>query len=140
MNSKKDKKLLKYKTKNEMLPAFFSGIFFSAGIEILTDDAPSLFSFENLSMILMFISCSLFFWEASKIHKLQKWFDSLPDSDRTDEKFLEDAEEWDMQICEKLGWGEDAYKKILPLISFFARVIGVISLLLYLFFVRLEII
>jgi hypothetical protein len=111
-----------------MIPTFFSGVFLSSAINILTTYTFHAHIFEMLSMVLMFISCGLFFLEASKIHGLQTWYNSLPNENRKDSFFLEHTKEWDL-------WKDkdNLYKKILPLIPKLAWLIGLSSLLLYLF-------
>jgi hypothetical protein len=127
-----DARLLKYKIKNEMMPTFVSGIFLSGAMNILTTSTFRDNFFEMLSMILMFISCGLFFWEASKIREFQTWYNSLPDVNKTDKCFLENTTRWDFGNCKNF------YKKVILLIPICAWLTGVLSLLLYLFSLYVE--
>ena len=128
----RSQKLLKYKTKNEMVPTFFSGIFLSAAINILTTATFRNNCFEILSMSLMFFSCGMFFWEATKIHQLQTWYNSLPAPNKKDDYFLENTEIWNLGSVKKF------YKKTLPYFPVVAWITGILSLLLFLFSVCIE--
>ncbi len=120
-----NEKLLKYRTKNEMVPTFFSGIFLTSAINILTNSTSRLHIFEMLAMVMMFASCVLFFIEASKIHELQVWYGSLTDENKKKEYFLNSATGWD------LGNWKGFYKKIIVLLPVFAWITGSLSLLIY---------
>jgi len=125
-SEKRQKKLLEYKTKNEMVPTFVSGVFLSGAINILTSDNSRASFFYMVSMALMFLSCLLFFFLAAKIHELQTWYSSLPDENKTDRKFLDGTTAWD--------WGtrKDFFKNIIIPIPFTAWALGIVGLLIYL--------
>ncbi|MCL2820400.1 MAG: hypothetical protein FWD38_06165 [Oscillospiraceae bacterium] len=130
---KREAKLIKYKTKNEMIPTFFSGVFLSGAINILTTESARDCSFKMISMLMMFATCGLFFWQASKTHELQVWINSEPEDIRDDdEHFLNNTIHWDF-------WKfKNAYKIVLLIIPKIAWFSGLLSLVIFWFSSELE--
>jgi len=126
------KRLLKYKTKSEMLPTFLSGVFLSSSINVLTADTLRSNFFEKVSMGLMFASCILFFLEASRTHELQTGYASLSDvkkgADSDGSQFLA-LEAWNQKLGNR--YFHDFWKKILPWVPTSALVAGILSLVIY---------
>jgi len=122
-----DNKLLTYKTKNEMTPTFTSGIFLSSAINILTDRQADFNATMIITIILMFVSSLLFFIEAAKTHELQAWFFALAPDQRTDDNFLTGP------VCWDLNNSKDFYKPILAFSSLVAWILGILSLILFIF-------
>ncbi len=117
--------LLKYRYKNEMFPMFFSGIFLSSSINILTTKESRVSPVEMTAMCLMFFSCCLFFIEATKIHELREWYARLSKQNKNEKYFFNSTPAWDFFRI------KDFYKIILPLLPFFAWLIGFVSFLMY---------
>ena len=119
-------KLCKYKTKNEMVPTFVGGIFLSSAINILTNDSSRNNVIHMVSMSIMFFSSILFFFIAAKTHELQTWFSSIPVENKTNENFLNGTTIWDYKKK------KDFFKPILLFTPYFAWILGIASIILYL--------
>jgi len=129
ISEKQKKRLLNYRTKNQMTPTFFSGVFLSCAINILTTEESRTRPFEMVSMFLMFVSCALFFMEASKTHELQDWWhnEQKENMRKDDAYFLNKTTIWG------LGKYKNFYKYTLPLFPVVAWIAGLLSLPIYFF-------